>query len=134
MGPGLTRIFFKSSENSPKPVLLFWSSIPCVFCLHVYIAKSCWLQRFECSVHASDGFQQKNLDGVGGLGELYPFFWDCNFFQLCKALKALPHVTISSTMVFNVAKIALAHASSTISLTKSLRVAGPLTSLGWLQR
>ena len=42
------------------------------------------------------------------------------------ALKALPHVTISSTMVFNVAKIASARASSTISLTKSLRVAGPL--------
>ena len=42
--------------------------------------------------------------------------------------KALPHVTISSpissTMVFNVAKIASARASSTISLTKSLRVAG----------
>ena len=29
-------------------------------------------------------------------------------------------------MVFNVAKIASARASSTISLTKSLRVAGPL--------
>ena len=37
-------------------------------------------------------------------------------------LKALPHVTISSTMDFNVAKIASARASSTISL----RVAGPL--------
>ena len=32
----------------------------------------------------------------------------------------------SSTMVFNVAKIASVRASSTISLTKSLRVAGPL--------
>ena len=31
----------KSSQNSPKPVLTFWSSIPCVFCL--YIAKRCWL-------------------------------------------------------------------------------------------
>ena len=31
----------------------------------------------------------------------------------------------SSTMVFNVAKIASARASSTTSLTKSLRVAGP---------
>ena len=26
--------FFKSSQNIPKPVILFWSSIPCVFCLH----------------------------------------------------------------------------------------------------
>ena len=32
----------------------------------------------------------------------------------------------SSTMAFNVAKIASARASLTISLTKSLRVAGPL--------
>ena len=36
MGPGLTRNFFKSSKNSPEPVLIFWSSIPCVFCLYVY--------------------------------------------------------------------------------------------------
>ena len=53
-----------------------------------------------------------------------------DFSIMC--LKALPHVTISSTisststMDFNVAKIASARASSTISLTKSLRVAGPL--------
>ena len=50
----------------------------------------------------------------------------------------MPHVTISSTIVddvvdfssstmaFNVAKIASARASLTISLTKSLRVGGPL--------
>ena len=25
--------------NSPKPVLIFWSSIPCVFCLYIYIIK-----------------------------------------------------------------------------------------------
>ena len=23
-------------ENSPKPVLIFWSSIPCVFCLYIH--------------------------------------------------------------------------------------------------
>ena len=46
-------------------------------------------------------------------------------FFLVLVVKALPHVTISSTMVFKVAKIASARASSTISLTKSLRVAGP---------
>ena len=37
----------------------------------------------------------------------------------------MPHVTISSTMAFNVAKIASARASLTISLTTSLRVVGP---------
>ena len=31
----------KSSENSPKPVLIFWCSIPCVFCLYIYIVESC---------------------------------------------------------------------------------------------
>ena len=38
VGLGLTRNFFyrKSSEYSSKPVLIFWSSIPCVFCLHNY--------------------------------------------------------------------------------------------------
>ena len=26
----------KSSQNSPKLVLIFWSSIPCVFCLYIH--------------------------------------------------------------------------------------------------
>ena len=29
----------KSSQNSPKPVVIFWSSIPCVFCLHMHCYK-----------------------------------------------------------------------------------------------
>ena len=40
VGPGLTRNFFllgKSAQNSPKPVLIFWSSIPCVFCLYTLL-------------------------------------------------------------------------------------------------
>ena len=36
MGPGLTRIFGgKSTKNGPIPVLLCWSSMPCVFCLYM---------------------------------------------------------------------------------------------------
>ena len=33
VGPGLTRNFFclKSSKNSPKPVLIFWSSMQCLY-------------------------------------------------------------------------------------------------------
>ena len=27
----------KSSQNSPNPVLIFWSSIPCVFCLYTLL-------------------------------------------------------------------------------------------------
>ena len=30
-------LFVKSSKNSPKPVLIFWSSIPCVFCLYTLL-------------------------------------------------------------------------------------------------
>ena len=26
----------KLSQNSPKPVLIFWSSGPCVFCLYIH--------------------------------------------------------------------------------------------------
>ena len=35
VGPGLTRNFLfveKSSQNSSKPVQIFWSSIPCIHC------------------------------------------------------------------------------------------------------
>ena len=78
VGPRLTRNFFvgKSSQNHPKPVLICWSSIPCVCCLS--IAKSCWLLLFECSVHVSDGFQKKVWMEGGWMGrvssKLYPIF------------------------------------------------------------
>ena len=29
--------FEKSSQNSPKPALIYWSSIPCVFCLYTLL-------------------------------------------------------------------------------------------------
>ena len=54
---------------------------------------------------------------------LYPKAPVYNIFIIVDTvLKAMPHVT----MAFNVAKIVPARASLTISLTKSLRVAGPL--------
>ena len=39
MGPGLTRIFKNrnSSQNSSRPVLIFRSSIPCVFFLYTLL-------------------------------------------------------------------------------------------------
>ena len=37
VGGSRSLIFFlKSSKNSPKPVLLFWNSIPCVSCLYLH--------------------------------------------------------------------------------------------------
>ena len=73
VGPRLTRNFFfgKIISNSPKPVLIFWSSIPCVICL--YIAKSCWLLGFECSVHVSS--KKKFGWRMSGWDELYPIFF-----------------------------------------------------------
>ena len=61
------RIFLflgKSSRNSPKPVLIFWSSIPCVFCLYTLL-KIVGYYDFECSVHVSDGLQKKEV-WIGG--------------------------------------------------------------------
>ena len=37
VGQALNRFFFgKSTQNRPKPLLIFWSSIPCVFCLYIH--------------------------------------------------------------------------------------------------
>ena len=64
VGPGLTRnYFFKSSQNSPKAVQIFWSSIPCVFCLYTLLKV---VGYNDCSLLSMSemGFQ-KSLDGVG---------------------------------------------------------------------
>ena len=95
MDPGLTGKFFfgKSSQNCPKPVLIFWNSIPWVF--YIYIAKSCWLLLFECSVHVSDGFPKKKFGwGVDGWGEVYPSFFGI-FFNFAKPLTTIPLFMIS---------------------------------------
>ena len=75
MGPGLTRIFFL--ENRPEialPVLLFWSSIPCVFRV------STWLNvvgYYDLSVVSMSvmGFQKKFGWGgwVGGVSRIQVF-------------------------------------------------------------
>ena len=77
LAPGLTRNFFvfgKSSQNSPNPVLICWSSIPCVFCLYTLLKI---VGYYDLSVlpmsQWSMGFQKKSLD-VGGWGERYPIF------------------------------------------------------------
>ena len=71
-------IFFwgKSSQNSPKPVLLFWSSIPCFFCLYNTLLKV--VGYYDLSV--SDGFLKKSFDGgwVGGVSSIQVFF---GFFE-----------------------------------------------------
>ena len=51
----------KSPQNRPKPVLIFWSSIPCVFCL--YIAKKVvgYYDLSVLSISVMD-FKKKSLD------------------------------------------------------------------------
>ena len=73
-------IFFKSSQNTSKPVQIFWSSVQYVFCLYTLLNV---VSYYDFSILATSmmGFQ-KSLDGgwVGGWGELYPIFFFWNFF------------------------------------------------------
>ena len=80
-GLGLFVLFFgKSSQNSPKPVLTFCSSIPCVFCLYTLLKVVGYYYMSVLSMSVM-GFQTKVwmgwvggwVGGVGGFrGELYP--------------------------------------------------------------
>ena len=48
----------------------------------LYIAKSCWLLGFECSVHVSDGFPKKKFgwEWVGGVSSIRVLFGFLEFF------------------------------------------------------
>ena len=55
-------------ENRPKialkPVLIFWSSIPCVFCLYrayVLLKIVGYYDGYNCSFHVNDGFPKKKF-------------------------------------------------------------------------
>ena len=52
----------KSSQNSPKPVVIFWSSIPCVFCLYALLKVVGYFDLSDLSMSVM-GFQKKSLDG-----------------------------------------------------------------------
>ena len=54
--------FGKSSQNSSKPVQLFWSSIPCVFLSVLYTLLKV-VGYYDLSAHVSDGFPKKSFDG-----------------------------------------------------------------------
>ena len=75
----------ENHHNSSKPVLIFWSSIPCKFCLHCYKL----LVMISVSFHDNNGFpKQIGMGGswVGGWGELYPsFVW---IFGICLTLQS----------------------------------------------
>ena len=85
--------FGKSSQNSSKPVLIFWSCIP-----HVVVSY------YDFSVLSMSvmGFQKKSLDGgwVGGWGEVYPSFFlgFLEFFNLAKPLSIMSLLLIESVI------------------------------------
>ena len=66
--------FGKLSQNSPKPVLIFWSSIPCVFCLYTLLKVVGYYDMSVLSMSVI-GLKKKFGWGVSGWGELYPFFF-----------------------------------------------------------
>ena len=53
--------FGKSSQNTPKPVVLFWSSIPCMCILSVCIAKVVGYYDLSDLFMSVMGFQKKFL-------------------------------------------------------------------------
>ena len=67
----------KSTQNSPKPVLIFLSSVPCV---HTLLKVVGYYDLIVLSMSVI-GFQKKVWMGVGGWGELYPIvFWIFRIF------------------------------------------------------
>ena len=56
----------KSSQNNPKPVLIFWSSIPCVFCLYIILLNVVGYYDLSVLSMSVMGFQQKKVCMEGG--------------------------------------------------------------------
>ena len=55
-------------KNSPKPVLIYWSSIPCVFCLNIGPTLLKVVGYFDLSVLSMSvmGFQKRKVWMRGG--------------------------------------------------------------------
>ena len=65
----------KSSQNSPKPLLIFWNSIPCVFCLYTLLKVVGYYDLSGLSMSVMGFPPKKVCMGVGGWVELYPSFF-----------------------------------------------------------
>ena len=67
-------VFFgKSSQNSPKPVLIYWSSISCVFCLYYTLLKVVGYYDLSVLSISVMGFQKKFGGRVGGVSSIQVF-------------------------------------------------------------
>ena len=71
MCPGLALNFFL--KNGPKPVVIFWSSIPYVYSVCALL-KVVGYYDFSVLSMSVVGFQKKGMEG--GWGELYPNFFE----------------------------------------------------------
>ena len=82
------RIFFgKSSQNRSETVLIFWSSMPFVFCLYIQCTLlkvvSYYYDLSVLSIYVSDGVSKK----FGWDGRVGCLFWILEFVLTCKAPK-----------------------------------------------
>ena len=81
---GIVVVVGKSSKNCHKPVLIFWSSIPCVFCLYTLLKVVSYYDLSALSMSVMC-FQKKFGWGwVGGVSSnpLSSFIFDClNFLN-----------------------------------------------------
>ena len=74
----------KSSQNSPKPVLIFWSSIPRVFCLYTLLKVVSYYDLKVLSMPVMGFHKKKSLDGgwVDGVSPKRFFFGICLTLQI----------------------------------------------------
>ena len=74
----------KSSQNSCKPVLIFWSSV-CILSVYTLLKVVSYYDLSVLSMSVM-GFQKKVWMGEGGWDELYPsLFW---IFGICLTLQS----------------------------------------------
>ena len=79
-------LLLKLSQNSPKPVLVFWSSIACVFCLYTFLKVVGYYDLSVLSMSVM-GFQKKF--GWGWVGGVSPIQFLLGFFELFNFTKPL---------------------------------------------
>ena len=92
MGPGFNYnfVYGKSSRNIPKPVVIFWSSIPCVLILSVYaLLKVVGYYDLRVMSMSVMGFPKKKFGWMGvSSNNFFLDFWNC--FNFAKPLRWCP--------------------------------------------
>ena len=92
----------EKKENRPQ--IVFWVSIPCVFCLYIHlilkVVSHLRVSNLGVLYMLVTGFQKKNLDrGMGGVNYIQ-FFWAFRMFNFAKPLSndyIFPTITYPSS-------------------------------------